>query len=143
LLEGITFILDVHGFELHKKVTSPSLSESVTRSTIPIVNGGCISIATDCYATSTTFSTIVAIIVATTIVSILLAMVFRYIIVIVIIRFFICSVVTMLSEANRCIIIDMHVPNGSHGRLAINVVCYSGIDLIPIKRAFLMHISKI
>jgi hypothetical protein len=23
LLEGITFILDAHGFELHKKVTSP------------------------------------------------------------------------------------------------------------------------
>jgi hypothetical protein len=23
LLEGITFILDTHGFELHKKVTSP------------------------------------------------------------------------------------------------------------------------
>jgi hypothetical protein len=26
LLEGITFILDAHGFELHKKVTSPSLA---------------------------------------------------------------------------------------------------------------------
>jgi hypothetical protein len=24
LLEGITFILDAHGFELHKEVTSPS-----------------------------------------------------------------------------------------------------------------------
>jgi hypothetical protein len=26
LLEGITFILDAHGFELHKKVTSPRIS---------------------------------------------------------------------------------------------------------------------
>ena len=65
------------------------------------------------------------------------------IIIFLIIRIIICLIITMLTDANILTFVNMHVSNGSHIGISINIICYFNINFILPKRISIMDISTI